>query len=212
MLYNHARQLVSAWTEGSPSLCPACEAALVPRRGDFVRWHWAHYPTVHDRMGCAYEESLWHLRWKEVYLGMGWQVEVPVVIKDQRFIMDAMNPRTGRMREFVHSLSDRYLAKHARLLDAGYDILWIFDGAQFMSERRVAVRKGGQRKFLKPLAYTIAQCLNVLVHDHAWFGREYHTLWREWKSNVWFPMTGEKSGMLLGRYYDLVYPKKEAAL
>lgn len=203
MFLNHARQFVGQWDGRSPSLCPQCAAPLVPRRGDWVRWHWAHYPSTHTSARCAYEESAWHMRWKQIYLTLGWQIEVPIAVRGTRFILDAMNPKTGRIREFVHSLSPAYLVKHSHLVQAGYDILWIFDGHEFISARARIVAKGGKKHYLKPLAYDTAHYLNVLVHDYQWGCLAYQDLWREWKKNIWFPIDGDHSKKLLELYLTM---------
>src|SRR5262249_39193236 len=91
-------------------------------------------------------ETGWHLRWKAAYLTFpGWDIEVPVVVAGRSFRADAMNPGTGRVREFVHSLSDAYVAKHLALKAAGLDVVWRFDGEAFVrARRRAAVGPGGR--------------------------------------------------------------------
>lgn len=198
MLYNHARQLVSQWSFGQESRCPLCETPLIPKRGDWVRWHWAHRPGEAARRGCPYSESAWHLAWKSVYACLGWQIEVPIMIQGQRFILDAMNPRTGRIREFVHSFSAGYAPKHRVLAHAGYDICWIFDAATACSLRMRHTRTLGMAQFLKPLALEYARGLTSLVHTHpgALCWPEPY-LWKEWRENVWFPLAGERSDKVL---------------
>ena len=197
MFYNHRRQRVQEWDGRSGSSCPLCRASLVARRGDLVAWHWAHHPYDHARSGCDYAESDWHLQWKSVYLQLGWQIELPVKIHGQRFLLDAVNPKTGRIREFVHSFSANYAPKHRLLAQAGYDICWIFDGATACSLRLRGIKNAGISHFLKPLALDYARGLTTLVHTHPGSPLKTPNLWREWKENVWFPLDGERSRKVL---------------
>lgn len=83
---------------------------------------------------------------KFAYLSFpGWQIEVPI----------SAGGRTGSVREFIHSLSPRYIEKHMAYLQGrrnechhlkntpGLHPLWIFDGNEFVSARRRLVRRDG---------------------------------------------------------------------
>lgn len=205
MVYNHARQAVRQWNGADESLCPLCDAVLIPKRGDYIAWHWAHKPISHGRSSCPYEESTWHLRWKYIHLNEDhWNIEVPVTIGSQRFIVDAMHVETRQIREFVHSLSPYYAEKHQRLRSAGYQVLWIFDGNVFMSARRKFTRTGGLKNLLKPIAYDIAKYLNAVVHEWEHGLPEMQCFWKRWQkadvNNIWFPVHSDISTYLLQRF------------
>jgi competence protein CoiA len=67
------RRMIYACTDGGARVeaaperkgwCPNCQAALIPRCGEIVAWHWAHYA----RPECDpwwEPESRWHRTWKE---------------------------------------------------------------------------------------------------------------------------------------------------
>lgn len=193
MLLNHLGQPVWKY-RGGPTKCPSCEADLVARRGEIRMWHWAHPPKSTSRECDGWEESQWHLQWKAAYLELaGWRVEHRVVLSGgQQFIVDACRPAVSRVREFVHSLSPRYIEKHQALIAAKrFDVLWIYDGAEFASLRAKVTRDGrGLRKLLKPRANEIHEQTGGLIHHE---GR----LWRRWKGDVWYPVEGERSSRML---------------
>lgn len=194
MILNHARQTPGQWDGTSESRCPDCGAPLVAKRGEIIVWHWAHYPGTGERSSCPHEETTWHLTWKAAYQSLpGWEIEAPVQVGDKTFRADAMNRPTGRIREFVHSLSPHYAEKHLALKAAGLDVGWILDGHEFTSLRAKWCRGGGMKRLLKPRAYELHRSINVLVHYHG-------QLWHEWRSDVWFPRTGERAIEVLRRF------------
>jgi hypothetical protein len=139
---------------------------------------------------------------KAAYLGFpGWEVEIPVHLvvgsppyhRHVDYRADAMNVETGRIREFVHSLSPHYVTKHTDLLRAGYDVLWILDGAEFASLRARPCRNDGVRKLLKPRALQLCRRLKTpLVHYAG-------ALWKEWRDNVWYKCTGDAAQAVIAR-------------
>jgi len=205
MFYNHKRKLVQEWAQDrtEESLCPGCNAPLVSRQGDLVRWHWAHHPKAHERSSCPFEESLWHLALKEAYMSFGFEGEKPLMIGDKTFRIDAYKQGDGvvKIREFVHSLSPHYVAKHQTLQQANegvhYDILWILDGNKFVSARRRPVSEGkGFRRFLIPRAYAFHKQVRCFVHYDG-------QLWHEWDHNVWYPNDGELSQRVADRHAEI---------
>lgn len=207
MLLNSARKTVMAYDEeklSAPSLCPLCESPLVARRGEMVCWHWAHHPKHHDKTKCPWHESEWHLQWKQAYLGFdGWEIEYPIEAAGNRFIADATSLKTGRVREFVHSLSNHYASKHMSLKMAGRDVLWIWDGDEFVSERHRCVSRGGISRLLKPRAWMYFEHIGGLVHFDS-------RLWRHWKDNVFYPCETDTTKELLRRFYEAEGTKKTA--
>ena len=123
----------------------------------------------------------------------GWEIEVPVEVMGEKYRADAMNRTTGQIREFVHSLSPCYVEKHFYLMKSRLDVLWIFDGAQFASERAKPCRGGGLRKLMKPKALNQHSTIGGLLHHE---GR----LWKHWKDNVWYPTEGPAYRELLERF------------
>jgi len=195
MLLNHARKPVWDWDLALPSSCPECNGPLLARRGDRVVWHWAHRPGPVARQRCGHEETDWHLKWKLAYLQLpGWEIEQPVEIAGKTYRLDATNMSTGRVREFVHSLSPSYAGKHRALAGSGYDILWLFDGQEFGSARWEICRGGGLRRLLKPRAADLLDEVgSALAHFH-------DRLWRHWRHNVWYPLDSPVSARLLAAY------------
>src|SRR5579862_223501 len=134
VILNHLRLRVAEHLTGEESYCPLCRGSLIAKRGDLVIWHWAHRPSTGAKSACPFEESPWHLGCKDAYSRFpGWEIEYPVTIEGERFVLDAFNPTTGRVREFIHTLSSYYVAKHRRLAAQYADVRWLFDGAQFAS-------------------------------------------------------------------------------
>ena len=199
MFYNAARQTVKAYyalagEARATSLCPECQAALIAHRGEIITWHWAHPPG--DSTNCPWRgesggESAWHLRWKQTYATFTeWRVEVGVTIGDSRYVLDAANLPTKRVREFVHSLSPYYLCKYHALRMAGYDVLWIADGGEFSADRTRRLPKGGLKNLLRPRAYGLLHDLKALIHLD-------DDLYHEWKDNIWYPTRGPTITKLL---------------
>lgn len=183
MILNHKRETVWHFT-GGDSRCPECSAELLARKGEKLVWHWAHKPRRSTRNGCSWEESDWHLRWKEVFHDQaGFEIEHPIDINGKRFVLDAVKPQTKQINEFIHSLSPSYVAKHRALLQAKCNVTWLWDGHVFMSERGRSVRGGGIKRLLKPKAKDLHQEIGGLVHiQHG----PRAGVWRHWRHDVWY--------------------------
>ena len=184
MLFNHKRERVQMRNEGD-SLCPECGAPLVARRGEVVVWHWAHAPNKAHRASCAWEESSWHLRWKQAFHQYeGYEVEFAVNVGGKKYVLDAYRARDGRVREFVHSLSPSYAAKHQALARAyPGKVSWLFDGHEFGSLRSKPVRGGGIRGLLKPRAKLMHDAIGGYVHIQ---GGPFAGVWKHWKHDIWY--------------------------
>jgi hypothetical protein len=194
MIFNAARVSVCQWDGIAESRCPECGEDLIAKRGDVIVWHWAHRPHADGRTTCPHEESAWHLLMKRTYQTFpGWEAEVPIEVNGQTYRADAMNPRTGAIREFVHSLSEHYRAKHLALKAGGFDVLWIMDGERFASRRRRHVGDRGISRLLKPVAYQMARQLGAVVHHQG-------QLYAEWRGNVWFTRRGQAAAAVCQRY------------
>jgi Competence protein CoiA-like family len=205
VIFNHARQRVEHFS-GGESLCPLCGTELIARRGEIVIWHWAHRAFAAGRTACAFEESPWHLAWKDTYAAWpNWTVEQLVMVRGRKFILDAANLRTGRVREFVHSLSPYYREKHRVLLEQYDDVRWLFDGCVFLSKRCERCRDGrGVRNVLKPRALLAAEELAPRVGVH--LGRQIFRCWRE---NVWYPIGSETARRLTAGFITKLAPNTE---
>jgi len=198
MLLNHLRQTVQNSDPDVPSLCPDCKDPLIARRGDVMVWHWAH--KAGSSCGCGAGETKWHLAWKHGYNDFQqWSVEVPITIDGKMYRADAMNTETGKIREFVHSLSASYIQKHLDLKQAGYDVLWILDGDKFTSVKKKRVGKPDQsrmyQKFMKPTARDLCISLgdNCMVHYR-------NKLFKHWKGGVWVEVASGTTRSLLERF------------
>lgn len=189
MFLNHIGMNVYAWDKIEPSdrprsRCPECMEELLARRGAERIWHWAHRPGTDNLRSCSGEETEWHLRWKAAHLNLGWAIEVPVLVGEKRFRVDAMHLPKTNIREFVHSLSPTYIEKHQTLKLTGASILWIFDGDTFTWNGRKEVSgklsSKGYRHLLSPKARDLHREIGGLVH----FERR---LWEHWKADIWYP-------------------------
>jgi hypothetical protein len=190
VILNHLRLRVAEHLTGEESYCPLCRGPLIAKRGDLVIHHWAHKPSAAVKSACPFEESPWHLGCKDAYSRFtGWEIEYPVTIDGERFVLDAFNPTTGRVREFIHTLSPYYLAKHRRLAAQYSDVRWLFDGAEFASARRSLTRdRQGYRDVLKPRALIVAEGLmprvGVLFTD---------AMLKHWRGNVWYKVRSDRA-------------------
>jgi competence protein CoiA len=62
----YARTLTGKRLEAAPGRkgqCPGCEAELIPKCGEILTWHWAHYARP-DCDPWWEPESAWHRAWK----------------------------------------------------------------------------------------------------------------------------------------------------
>jgi hypothetical protein len=177
MILNSARQTVEAYEAAGrqpDARCPDCNEMLVARMCEIKRSHFAHYPRkAGDRRDCVHEETEWHLSWKFAFydLGCGWEIEYPLEACGKSYRADVWHPTGRRIREFVHSLSASYVAKHCDLAQESYDIMWLFDGHAFESRRLApfTTRNGSPaiRHLLKPRARELADQLgssHVMAH------------------------------------------------
>ncbi len=197
MLLNHNKIPVWKWDGQSESRCPDCNSELLARKGEYIIWHWAHYPRTATKY-CWTEESQWHLTMKKAYYGFkNWRIEVPVVVRNTKYRIDAVNSGTCQYREFVHTLSNKYAEKHKKLTTLNYNVLWIYDGSMFASRHRRAVWNGGIKRLLKPKARDVYSETGGLVHFNG-------KLWREWKYDVWYPLEGPASMEILNRYNRII--------
>jgi len=196
VIFNHERKTVWQWESGE-SLCPDCGGGLVPKRGEFVCWHWAHKPNRHKGAECHHEETKWHLAMKMAYLGFDdWNIEVPISVGGKKYRIDAYR-NNGKAREFVHSLSPHYVGKHLALKQAGMDVLWIYDGAEFASARCAfcgGMNGAGYKRLLKPSARRVFNETGGLVHFSDF-------LLKEWRHDVFYPCRGEASQAILTNYH-----------
>lgn len=189
MIFNHRREKVRDHRDGT-SLCPQCDERLVAKRPDLAIWHWAHWPSAAGRTSCPWQESDWHLAWKDVFMARGWTIEHPVVVESKKYILDAFRLATSstgtlpRAWEFVHSLSPYYSSKHQALMRSGISTSWLIDGGEFVSERRKVSRRGdGWVGLLKPTAHELACHVSARVHYE-------NVIFKQWKDkNVWFEDT-----------------------
>jgi hypothetical protein len=195
MLYNAQRKRVKQWESGELSTCPDCQRALFARRGELVIWHWAHYARDGERRApCGHIETAWHLQWKNAYDRLpNWTVEAPL----SGFRVDAVNFRSGSVREFIHSLSPYYRTKHHCLVRLNYDTRWIFDGGEFVSSRLRHRRGGAMARLLKPLAYQV----HCQLSNRCWV-HFMHRLWKEWRDNVWYPREDDAAARLLQAFSE----------
>lgn len=203
MFRNHLGKTVRQWDGAEESICPECRRSLIARRGEIKVWHWAHKAVSGGlRIGCPFQESEWHLAMKHVYEAFpGWEIEVPTRLENGKlFYLDAVNPKTGQVREFVHSLSSYYVTKHLLLQNlVGFHVSWVMDGSVFVSARRRRVAHGGYCRFLKPRAEILRKALGVkslLVH---WEG----DFWGEWQEDVWYPKRGPRARSVLAAFSQM---------
>lgn len=197
MLLNHLRERVRE-TNNDESFCPDCGSKLIARRGEIIVWHWAHSPGSSKHANCEHKETNWHLRMKDAYHGFqNWQIEYPVEVLGMRFRLDAVNPKTMEVREFVHSLSPRYILKHRALKAKKFNVVWILDGDEFCSKKFRYTRKingrVGVKRLLKPIAFNFHSYIPCLVHFQ-------DKLWHEWKNNIWFPNDGHAALQVISNY------------
>lgn len=188
-LHNHLGLTPDEHPEGEPSRCVECDAPLLARRGELVIHHWAHYPDRSGTRQCllAEGESWRHLLLKTVLASAAtealgprwppWRVEVPWEAEGRRYVIDAVGRLPTEdmfqsrskvtMVEIIHSLSARYVEKHETLLASGEEVIWIFDGAVFLSRNYRWVRNQGIKHLLKPQAETLAQKLGASAFVYA---------------------------------------------
>lgn len=174
------------------SLCPSCQRPLAAKRGELKIWHWAHKADPTHSCDHAAGETQWHLRWKAVFVQLGWRVERAYEVdhpdyRGTRFVFDAVTGHgktATHVFEFVHSLSDSYAHKSKAIVADRIDLTWVFDGASLSASRKSY--KGWQGKrvqynwLLKPKAFALSQSLagNVFVHHEGYF-------WKHWWQNIW---------------------------
>lgn len=201
MILNHERKSPRDWDDAVPSLCPDCKEPLIARRGKILVWHWAHKSAPgKSPIQCWATETEWHLTWKSVYEAFpGWEIEVLCETgKGEQFRLDAVNRRTGKIREFVHSLSDKYVHKHTALRAAGADVLWIFDGNVFVAERSKSIRNGGIKHLLKPKARQLYSQIGGFVHYD-------NHLWKEWDYDCWYPIESGTPAQLVASFINALH-------
>lgn len=162
------------------SECPDCGSALIGKRGQIMTWHWAHKTLLNCAGGGV--ETEWHLRMKSYCLEWpDWQIEFPVEVEGQKFRLDAFNPKTNEVIEFIHSMSPFYENKHLTLKKSGYKITWIGDGDEVASARRkINLRWPCTiQEMLKPLADTLHMEIQMAVWLEGvfWIEDDYTGIW-----------------------------------
>ena len=76
-------------TPGARGTCPGCGAAMTPKCGVIVTWHWAHAAgEACDPWRTG--ETEWHLQWKRWFHQRGAKVEVPTRRNGELHIADVM--------------------------------------------------------------------------------------------------------------------------
>jgi len=189
MYLNAERISVYQWNHVDKSVCPDCGGELTARMGSVNVWHWAHKSKGGGNVqGCYTRETKWHLTWKDAYHKYKkWEIEHPVRINGRSYRIDAANPDIFTAREFVHSLSSDYVAKHHALSNlAGWNVLWLFDGEEFVSKLVIErISRNGKwyaKRFLKPRAAQLFEDLGGRMKVH-WKNH----IWTHWRNGAWFP-------------------------
>ena len=204
MLFNSKRETVESCVHYEESECPLCWDRLAAKHCIDRIDHWAHFPTKHEHdteyVKCTHFESEWHLRMKLAYMAFpGWEIEVPAKMNGKKYLIDAVNKKTRRAREFVHTLNDQLWEKHETLKEKRPDnVLWIYDGEVFSSayKMRQHTREGEVyfRKLLKPKASRMYDITGGLVHfDGAMYAKGQ-------RGNNWFQRNGRGIREILSRF------------
>jgi hypothetical protein len=112
--------------------CPGCDDKIIPKCGEIVSWHWAHYA----RPDCDpwWEESDWHRWWKARFPADGVEVTMgphraDVVARSTVIELQHSPISTAEIRE----REDFYTAQAGRMA-------WIFDARDFA--RNLSLRTG----------------------------------------------------------------------
>lgn len=103
--------------DADEAVCPECRDAVIPKRGEIMRPHFAHRPgsvCVLAHTG----ESRWHLEWKWLLMHAGWEIEVAV----GKHRADAV--RMGQVVEIQARPLDRQTVAE-RGEEYGHGLVWI---------------------------------------------------------------------------------------
>lgn len=207
-----------------------CGEKLVAKRCTDRVWHWAHRPYSSQEKGtCLFEDSPWALQWRLGYhMFPSWQIELPkTTASGKTILLHAINPDTKQVREFVGKISDASEDRYQFLLRAkNHTVCWMFSGKEFVRAGTKTIGKDptrqGFKDFLKPKAQALydricAAGQSAIVHCETDTGGK---LYREWvkttsvegrpaeRTNVWFPLDGDKSEAVLRNYSNVVLPYK----
>ena len=69
---------------------------------------------------------------KKAFRDAGFDVEKTIEVNGKKYRADAINGKI--ILEFVNSISNSYEQKTIDLIDAGYDLHWIFNGSEFSED------------------------------------------------------------------------------
>jgi competence protein CoiA len=110
--------------------CPLCAAALIPKCGEIVTWHWAHRGTVECDAWHEHETE-WHRQWK----ARAPAESVEVVMGPHR--ADIVTPRA--IIELQHSsISPAEIREREAFY--GPRLIWLVDAIEAYREARLSVR------------------------------------------------------------------------
>lgn len=170
------------------SLCPECGSELTAVRPAERIWHWRHQAESRVCSVAARGESEWHQTWKYAYARLdGWQQEVAVL--DGAYRLDCAKLERQEVREFIHSLDDRYTAKDQALSEAGFNTVWIVNGDKHASPRRRLTEKNNMYRLLSPRAY---DCVSGLGRVWCHFeGGLWQLIYRESATNHYWKPIGD---------------------
>lgn len=112
------------------AVCPNCEAAVIAKCGEFVRWHWAHRPGVPRCDSWAEHETAWHLSWKSIVQPAFCEVRI------KPHIADIVGDHEGRpvVVEVQHSKikPDTIREREAFYVEHVGQMVWVFDASSFL--------------------------------------------------------------------------------
>jgi competence protein CoiA len=153
--------------EAKPRLsgkCPACDATMVAKCGEFRVWHWAHLGKRHCDVWWE-PETDWHRDWKNQF-PREWQEFVHRDESGEKHIADVKTEH-GLAVEFQHS----YLRpEERRVREAFYRrMVWVVDGLRRKRDRPQffeAFNRGWVVRG-KPLTLSIASDGGALLRDWA---------------------------------------------
>lgn len=114
--------------------CPECGGLLFKRGGGSKKCveHWVHHSDK-DRVCFAESldasESYWHMNMKKAFRDEGYEVEKTIEINGKKYRADAI--KGDLIVEFINSISHSYEQKTSDIVEAGYRLVWIFNGDVF---------------------------------------------------------------------------------
>ncbi len=164
------RTPIASAFKGEKYFCPICHKKLIIKAGKIVAHHFAHKSTDNCLDSWHHDMSFWHYDWQNKFP----KESQEIVMRDGDEIhrADVFLSETNTIIEFQHSFinKDEFQERNEFYLKKGYQLVWLFDVREDVSQGRLTNIKNSPEKFKYLFApatfkdFTLKDNISIFFH------------------------------------------------